>query len=503
MILSMSKKQFVSLPQGKRFIPLVGEVLSDWLTPVSAYASLENGKHRFLLESVVGGESWGRFSYVGSGVLFRFEGDVSKGLRVTDLTPAGNGISTLCEGELLPSLKREMETLSIDSDVLPDSFGAGIIGYLSYDMIREFERLPNTLPSQQDFHDLYFVLPEYLLVFDHVLGKLKILTWIDRSVGENPDKLYDTAEKSLIKFRDRLREAPELKKEETSGDGCPLVFRQSPDSRTFQENVLKAKEHIKSGDIFQIVLSKRFSFDFHGDPLKVYRVLRSINPSPYMYLIQDGDLAIIGSSPELLVRVKGSKVEVRPIAGTIRRTGNPEEDMIRQKKLLSDPKELAEHVMLVDLGRNDIGRVSQPGTVRVPEMMVLEKYSHVTHIVSHVEGRLSTPNDAFSVIQATFPAGTLSGAPKIRAMEIIESLETVRRGPYAGAVGTISFSGDCDLAIAIRSIFLRGDKAFLQAGAGIVADSDPESEDQEVAAKAEAMMEALRISNGERGIWLF
>lgn len=501
MILSLSKNQFQKLPPGKRFIPLVAEILSDRITPVAAYASLDTAKHRFLLESVVGGESWGRFSYVGGGVLFRFEGDVSEGLIVTDLTPSGKGHSWHRRGDLLSLLKDEMQVLSIDTGGLPSGLAAGIVGYLSYDMVREFEKLPNLLATQKDFHDLYFVLPEYLLVFDHVLGKLRMLTWIDRAQDSCSDNLYDEASGRLASLQGCLAASSDNNR--SVKETRPLFFRESPNSLLFEENVLKAKEHIRSGDIFQIVLSKRFSFDFDGDPLRVYRVLRSINPSPYMYLIEDGDMAVVGSSPELLVRVKGQKVEVRPIAGTVRRTGDPAEDALRQKQLLADPKELAEHVMLVDLGRNDIGRVSHPGSVRVPEMMVLEQYSHVTHIVSHVEGLLSKGNDAFSVIRATFPAGTLSGAPKIRAMEIIESLETVRRGPYAGAVGTISFSGDCDLAIAIRSIFIRGKNAFLQAGAGIVADSIPRNEDQEVAAKAAAMMEALRIANGERGSWLF
>ena len=501
MILSLSKDQFRKLSSEKRFIPFFGEILSDRITPVAAYASLDAQKHRFLLESVVGGESWGRFSYVGGGVLFRFEGDVSIGLSVTDLSRSDQGTSSHKNGDLLSLLKDAMDSLSIDADLLPEGLAAGIVGYLSYDMVREFEKLPSLLPPQREFHDLYFVLPEFLLVFDHVLGKIRILTWIDRSQNVSLDELYDDAFCRLTALRGSL--ASPSDREIVGSQSDPLSFTETPSSMVFEENVLKAKEHIRSGDIFQIVLSKRFSFHFDGDPLRVYRVLRSINPSPYMYLIQDGDMAIVGSSPELLVRVKGEKVEVRPIAGTVRRTGVPQEDALRQKELLSDPKELAEHVMLVDLGRNDIGRVSQPGSVRVPEMMVLEQYSHVTHIVSHVEGILSNENDAFSVIRATFPAGTLSGAPKIRAMQIIESLETMRRGPYAGAVGTISFSGDCDLAIAIRSIFIRGKNAFLQAGAGIVADSIPKNEDQEVAAKAAAMMEALRISNGERGSWLF
>ncbi|BAM06398.1 anthranilate synthase component I family protein [Leptospirillum ferrooxidans] len=501
MILSLSKDQFRNLSSEKRFIPFFGEILSDRITPVAAYASLDPLTHRFLLESVVGGESWGRFSYVGGGVLFRFEGNVSEGLSITDLTRSESGGRCHRDGDLLTLLKDEMEAISIESSLLPAGLAAGIVGYLSYDMVREFEKLPSLLPPQKEFPDLYFVLPEFLLVFDHVLGKLRILTWIDREEDLSSDELYDKASSRLSALKGSL--SFHADQEGSVREHDPLSFVESPSSRVFEENVLKAKEHIKSGDIFQIVLSKRFSFHFDGDPLKVYRVLRSINPSPYMYLIQDGDMAIVGSSPELLVRVKGEKVEVRPIAGTVRRTGVPEEDAIRQKQLLADPKELAEHVMLVDLGRNDVGRVSQPGTVRVPEMMVLEQYSHVTHIVSHVEGLLSSNNDAFSVIRAAFPAGTLSGAPKIRAMQIIESLETMRRGPYAGAVGTISFSGDCDLAIAIRSIFIRGGNAFLQAGAGIVADSIPQNEDQEVAAKAAAMMEALRISNGERGSWLF
>ncbi len=275
------------------------------------------------------------------------------------------------------------------------------------------------------------------------------------------------------------------------------------DAERFKETVERAKEHIRAGDIFQVVLSRRFEFPWEGSPLTLYRVLRSINPSPYLYLIENGTFSLVGSSPELFVRVTGKTVDLRPIAGTVRRSGNPEEDERRSKSLLVDPKERAEHVMLVDLGRNDVGRIAEKGGVRVSEMMVLEHYSHVIHIVSHVTGVLAEGKTGYDVIRAAHPAGTLSGAPKIRAMEIIEELEPIRRGPYAGCVGVVSFSGDVDLAIAIRSVFISGSRGFFQAGAGIVADSDAERENQEILAKAQAMVRALEITHGSEGPWLF
>ncbi|MHB8421595.1 MAG: anthranilate synthase component I family protein [Leptospirales bacterium] len=501
MIIHSTRSSFREKSKKYRWVAVSCEILSDSLTPVLFYAALPQAEKGFLLESVVGGEKWGRFSYVGSGVRFRFEGRIGQGLAVTRMNSDGRFEESTHIGDLLDTLRKELSQLEIDPADLPDGVNGGLVGYLSYDMVRTFEHLPSRLPSQESYPDLFFVFPKFLVVFDHVSQKVRIVTWVSISPGEDPDAVYDKAEADMTGFVMSVRNTPFALVPPKKAPA--LQFQETPSSEEYKENVLKAQEHIRAGDIFQLVLSKRFSLRFEGSPLALYRVLRAINPSPYLFLIEGGGRALVGSSPELLVRVRGGKVDLRPIAGTIRRTGTASEDEENSRQLLADPKERAEHVMLVDLGRNDVGRVSQKGSVRVTEMMTLEKYSHVIHIVSHVEGQLEEGKDVFDVIRAVYPAGTLSGAPKIRAMEIIEDLESVRRGPYAGAVGTISLTGDCDLAIAIRSIFLNGKDAFFQAGAGIVADSVPEKEDREVQMKAGAMMRALRIANGEEGPWLF
>jgi anthranilate synthase component 1 len=501
MIIRPNRDTFIENAKKYRWVAVGAEILSDSLTPVSFYAALPRTRRGFLLESVVGGEKWGRFSYLGSGIRIKFEGTIGQGLTIIRSDNDGLIHRRTVQGDLLDSLRNEVAKLAVDPAGMPDGANGGLVGFLTYDMVRTFERLPERLPIQKDFPDISFVFPEFLVVFDHVSQKVTVTTWAEVPQGGDPGRVFDEAEKALKAFVEGIRSQPGVLG--APKQGPPLRFEETPDSDRFQKNVLEAKEHIRAGDIFQIVLSKRFSLDFSGDPLHIYRVLRTINPSPYLYLLEDGDRALVGSSPELLVRVKGGNVAVRPIAGTIRRSGNPSEDEENSRILLADPKERAEHVMLVDLGRNDVGRVAEKGTVRVTEMLGLEKYSHVIHIVSHVEGTIGPGKDAYDVIRAVYPAGTLSGAPKIRAMEIIEELEDMRRGPYAGAVGTLSFGGDCDLAIAIRSIFVHGNRAFFQAGAGIVADSIPEKEDREVQMKAGAMMRALRIANGEEGPWLF
>ncbi len=501
MIIQPTRESFIENARSYRWVAVSAEILSDALTPVSFYAALPRTRRGFLLESVVGGEKWGRFSYLGSGIRFKFEGLIGQGLTVTRVGNDGVFYRHSAGGDLLDSLRDELAKLAVDPGKMPEGANGGLVGFLTYDMVRTFERLPERLAPQEDFPDVSFVFPEYLVVFDHVAQKITIATWAEVALDSDPGRVFDDAERSLKAFVEQIRSQPAVLT--PPKHGASLSFEETPDSAVFQKNVLEAQEHIRAGDIFQIVLSKRFSLGFSGDPLHLYRVLRTINPSPYLYLLEDGDRALVGSSPELLVRVKGGKVAVRPIAGTIRRSGNSVEDEENSRILLADPKERAEHVMLVDLGRNDVGRVAEKGTVQVTEMLGLEKYSHVIHIVSHVEGTVGAGKDAYDVIRAVYPAGTLSGAPKIRAMEIIEELEEIRRGPYAGAVGTLSFGGDCDLAIAIRSIFIHGNRAFFQAGAGIVADSIPEKEDREVQMKAGAMMRALRIANGEEGSWLF
>jgi anthranilate synthase component 1 len=485
-----------------RLVPVIGEALSDLLTPPMIYAALPKDSPKFLLESATGGDRWGRYSFVGSGVRFSFRGTLEEGLCIDEFHEGKPVASERRSGDLLEMFSRAMDDLSVFIDDRIPVFAQGAVGYLSYDIVRSFETLPESLPQADGFPDLYFVIPEMLIVFDHALQKIRILTWADRQKGE-PDRLYDESVARIISFWESLFVVRTLPKPRVSKGKVPFTVHEVTDAESFKKSVEVAKEHIRAGDIFQVVLSRRFEFDWEGDPLTLYRVLRSINPSPYLYLIEDGPMALVGSSPELFVKVSGRTVDLRPIAGTVRRSGDPDEDERRSRALLADPKERAEHVMLVDLGRNDVGRVAVKGGVKVREMMVVEQYSHVIHIVSHVTGVLADSKTGYDVIRAAHPAGTLSGAPKIRAMEIIEELEPVRRGPYAGCVGTISFSGDVDLAIAIRSVFLNGTRGFFQAGAGIVADSDPERENQEVLAKAQVMIRALEISHGSEGTWLF
>jgi anthranilate synthase component 1 len=485
-----------------RLVPVIGEALSDLLTPPMIYAALPQGSPKFLLESATGGDRWGRFSFVGSGVRFLFRGVLEEGLLIEEFHEGKSISSVRRSGDLLDAFSQAMSDLSAFIDDRIPVFSQGAVGYIGYDMVRTFESLPAYLSKSTDFPDLYFVIPEILIVFDHALQKIRILTWADRQKG-NPERLYEESVTRICTFWESLFAARTLPKPHLPEAKTPFEVREVTDAETFKKSVEEAKEHIRAGDIFQVVLSRRFEFDWEGSPLTLYRVLRSINPSPYLYLIENGPMALVGSSPELFVKVSDRTVDLRPIAGTVRRSGDPEEDERRSRALLADPKERAEHVMLVDLGRNDVGRVSEKGGVRVREMMVLEQYSHVIHIVSHVTGKLADSKTGYDVIRAAHPAGTLSGAPKIRAMEIIEELEPVRRGPYAGCVGAISFKGDVDLAIAIRSVFLHGPRGFFQAGAGIVADSDPDRENQEVLAKAQVMIRALEISHGSEGPWLF
>ncbi len=502
MIISTTSGEFERRAQAHRLVPVVGEALSDFLTPPGIYSALPPSSPRFLLESATGGDRWGRFSFVGSGVRFSFRGTLKDGLTVEKFLDGRKVRSTHLAGDLLNSFSDALSALNAFVDERIPFFGQGAVGYFGYDMVRCFEELPERLPRADDFPDMDFVIPEIMVIFDHALQRIRIVSWVDREDG-SPSRLYDEAVVRIQSFWESLFLARPHSKPSLSEKTGKFEVREVTDAETFKRSVERAKEHIRAGDIFQVVLSRRFEFDWEGSPLTLYRVLRSINPSPYLYLIEHGTYALVGSSPELFVRVTGKNVDLRPIAGTIRRSGDPEEDEKRSKRLLEDPKERAEHVMLVDLGRNDVGRVAKKGGVRVTEMMVLEHYSHVIHIVSHVLGELADNKTGFDVIRAAHPAGTLSGAPKIRAMEIIEDLEPIRRGPYAGCVGVVSFSGDVDLAIAIRSVFISGNRGFFQAGAGIVADSNPERENQEILDKAQAMVRALEITHGSEGPWLF
>jgi anthranilate synthase component 1 len=376
-------------------------------------------------------------------------------------------------------------------------FVGGAVGYLGYDMVRHFERLPTELPDTIGAWDSFFMITDTLLIFDNVKQKIQVVAaaYLDGTVA--PEDAYNEAVAKIDALVAKLR-TPLAATSTTMPASTSVGFSSNTTQQQYEAAVKKAKEYVRSGDIIQIVLSQRMTGDLTVDPFDIYRVLRTLNPSPYMFFLRCDDTVVTGASPEVMVRKEGSRVELRPIAGTRPRGATAEEDARLAEELLADPKERAEHVMLVDLGRNDLGRVCATGSVEVSELMVIERYSHVMHIVSNVRGELTGGRDAFDLVRATFPAGTLSGAPKIRAMEIIDELEPVRRGIYGGAVGYVSFSGNMDLAIAIRTLVVKDGKVHLQAGAGIVADSNPTAEWQETVNKAMAVRRAIELA--EKGL---
>ena len=479
--------------KGYNLIPIFKEVLADLETPVSAFIKLKDKGANFLLESVEGGEKWGRFSVIGIGSYVT----VKSKDRYAEINELGRITVKSLKHDPLEVLKEVFNRYKpYRFPELPKIWG-GFFGFLSYDAVRFFEPKVNVKPEKEDsfMYDMLFSLPEALLVFDNIKKTITIISYIITNREEN-------LELTFSKAKDRLSEIENALTSEISFKSKPCKTENSwsvnfPD-RDFMSAVEKAKEYIKAGDIIQVVLSRRFEKRFCGEPINLYRALRFINPSPYMYFLDYGDLKVAGASPEVLVRLEGKKIETRPIAGTRRRGKNEEEDKKLEMELLSDEKERAEHIMLVDLARNDVGRVSKPGSVEVTELMVIERYSHVMHIVSNVIGVLENGKDAFDVLRACFPAGTVSGAPKVRAMQIIDEIEPSRRGIYAGAVGYFSFDGNMDTAIAIRTAVIRRDKVYIQAGAGIVADSVPELEAKETVNKAKALFKAVEIA--EKGL---
>jgi len=491
---STKRKYFPSLEEFRNkatqgnLIPVYSEILADMETPVSAFKKIGKNKCSFLLESMEGGEKWARYSFIGLDPAMIFK---SKGSRV-ELTK--NGETEVIEDCAYPLdvLKDIMHAYRlVEVEGLPRFFG-GAVGYLSYDMVRFIEHLPNQTNDDLNLYDSIFLISETIVIFDNLNNSIKIVYNAHVDDEKHIDELYNRAQKKIAATISLLRQ-PSSFQEINSSDSDPLEITSNIDPDKFNEIVTKAKEYITAGDIIQVVLSQRFQTKLEGDSFDVYRALRRVNPSPYMYYLSFDDLIIVGASPEVLVRVEGNNIELRPIAGTRPRGKDEKEDEFFQKDLLNDPKEMAEHVMLVDLGRNDVGRVSKMGSVEVPEFLVVEKYSHVMHIVSDVRGVLETGKNSFDVLKACFPAGTVSGAPKVRAMEIIDELESSKRGPYAGAVGYFSFSGNMDSCIIIRTILIKNDTIYFQAGAGIVADSQPEKEFQETVNKAKALVKALQM----------
>jgi len=486
------KSTFLAKAKHGTLVPVWRELLADQETPVSAYERLRRhfaGAPTFLLESVEGGEHIARYSFLGGAprCLFR-----SFGRRV-ELEFSDGRREVKEDVDALDVLRDLMAKYQpVPDPALPRFFG-GAVGFIGYDAVTQFEpRVPVSKGPGLDWPDMVLGITDTILIFDHTRHTLKVVANVH--IEGDAGAAYDAAVGRLDALCKALTVALPHQLLDVNERPAPAAARSNVTPEQFAASVNKAKEYIRAGDIIQVVLSQRFEVDHTGDPLDVYRALRCVNPSPYMYCLEFGDRSVVGSSPEIHVRCEEGKVEVRPIAGTRPRAADPVADQKLADELLADPKERAEHIMLVDLGRNDLGRVCRYGSVRVPELMVIERYSHVMHIVSDVVGDLAAESNVYDLMRATFPAGTVSGAPKIRAMEIISELENTKRGAYAGAVGYFSFDGNLDSCITIRTALLAGGKAYVQAGAGIVADSDPQKEFEETQNKARGMLAALALA---------
>ncbi|HLF18523.1 MAG TPA: anthranilate synthase component I [Candidatus Omnitrophota bacterium] len=494
-----TEKDFLKLTRKGNLIPVYKEIVADLETPVSAFYRVGyKAGYSFLLESVEGEEKIARFSFLAKNPELVLE-TKNKTAKITRME---NGTAKTKTYEIKDT------PLSFVRDILqqykfvplPDlpRFCGGLVGFASYDMVRFFERLPERTKDDLKLPDALFVLAKDIIIFDHRNHKIKAVSCAHvkpKSSEKAKLKAYKEAAQKVEGLIDDLNKPMFIESKRSSKRNAkPLKVTSNFTPAQFRQIVAKAKKKILIGDIIQVVLSQRFQVDLTTEPFNIYRALRVLNPSPYMYYLNFGDIKIVGSSPELLVRCENKIVETRPIAGTRPRGKNEQEDKRLAEELLADPKERAEHVMLVDLGRNDLGRVCQRGTVSLTDFMGIEKYSHVMHIVSNVKGELKPGKDDLDVLRAAFPAGTVSGAPKIRAMEIIEELEKQRRGPYAGCIGYFSFSGNLDTCITIRTIVVKGKKAYVQAGAGIVADSLPQKEYQETVNKAKAQIKAIELA---------
>jgi len=489
-----SFEHFSSLTAEANLVPVWREFLFDVDTAVTAYAKLAEPPFGFLLESVVGGEQWARYSFLGSRPSGAWK---TSGGQVSWWTPDGGWSEVQADDPLDDLDARLRARVPADVPGLPRFWG-GAVGYFGYDIVRQIERLPDGPPGDLDLPDGLFVFTDIVVAIDNLKGRAMAIAAVpvDEGVSEAELKrLYDEAADRTAEVVIRLEEgtSPPPLSLAPEPDEDP-AFGSSMTRNDYEAGVERIREYIRAGDAFQVVLSQRLDFPLRSTPFDLYRGLRSLNPSPYLYFLELDGVALIGSSPEVLVRVEDGTVTVRPIAGTRPRGATPEEERALAEDLLGDEKELAEHRMLVDLGRNDVGRVAEYGTVTVPELMVVERYSHVMHIVSQVEGRLLDGLGAIDVFRACFPAGTVSGAPKVRAMEIIDELEPVRRGPYAGAVGHFNYGGvSMDTAITIRTVVAKDGTAYVQAGAGIVADSDPAKEYDETLNKARALLKAAAM----------
>lgn len=499
-----SQKEFLNLAKQGNLIPVYRETLGDLETPVSAYFKIaKKARYSFLLESVEGQEKIARFSFLAKDPELVLQ-TKNNAIQVTSFK---DGKASQQKNEIkdtplsmIRGILRRYKFVNIAG--LP-RFCGGLVGYLSYDVVRFFERLPRTTQDDLKVPDVFLILAKDLVIFDHLNHKIKVVSCVEIDPQSPPAekmKGYKKAAGRIEQLIGELKKPLAVQEAKTPSGKTPLLkVRSNFTKPQFEKIVREAKKQIQDGEIIQVVLSQRFEVDLKTDPFNIYRTLRALNPSPYMYYLHFDDLQVIGSSPELLVRCEDGVVETRPIAGTRPRGKDDKEDGRLARELLRDPKERAEHIMLVDLGRNDLGRVCKRGTVGVSEFMAIEKYSHVMHIVSNVRGLLAPGRDAIDVLRAAFPAGTVSGAPKIRAMEIIDCLERVDRGPYAGCIGYFSFSGNLDSCITIRTIIAAKGRAYIQAGAGIVADSNPGKEYQETVNKAKAQIKAIELAHRLHG----
>jgi anthranilate synthase component I len=489
--------EFLSLAAQYQKIPVARTLLSDGLTPVLALRKLGDCPYACLFESVVGGEKVGRYSFLGV--------DPHTIIRVLGhrVEVESNGKTELFDSvQPMEFLRQQVTKYSVaPRPDLPPLTG-GAIGYFSYDVVRYFERLPNVPPDDRNLPDLAFGLFDQLVVFDHVYKTLSLIVLATPQEHESAEVAYDAAQQHLDALEARLldRQAELLPRRAEFASAPDLPFVSNFTQPQFEAVVRKCVEYIEAGDIFQVVISQRFQAEVTCDPLELYRTLRVLNPSPFMFYLKLPEVTLIGSSPEIMCRVVDQEVTVRPLAGTRPRGKTPAQDLEFEQELRADPKECAEHVMLVDLGRNDVGRVAQVGSIQLPDIMIVERYSHVMHLSSTVVGRLRPDCDSFDALGATLPAGTVSGAPKIRAMEIIDSLEPHKRGPYAGAVGYLDYRGNMDTCITLRTVVLQNGQAYVQAGAGIVADSDAAAEYQETVNKARGLMRAISITEANTSL---
>ena len=483
-------EEFKQKAKKGNLIPVYREILADMETPVSAFLKIDDGKYSFLLESVEGGEKWARYSFLGS----RPEVVVRSFGRTVEVIRNGNKETRAFEHDPLEAVRDILADYHpVPDPALPRFYGGGV-GFMGYDVVRFFESLPDRKKPGLDTPDILFMITDTLVIFDSVTHRIKVVS----NAHVNGGSVAAAYKQAVAKIDAIVKKLKKGARSQKSGvrrkQGKNAKLKSNFTQPQYEQAVLKAKEYIKAGDIFQVVPSQRFERTIKAEPFEIYRALRLINPSPYMYFLRCGDTTVVGASPEVMVRLEEGRIDLRPIAGTRRRGATEEEDKELEQELLADPKERAEHIMLVDLGRNDVGRVSEMGSVQVSELMVIERYSHVMHIVSNVRGRLAPGRDSYDVVRACFPAGTVSGAPKIRAMEIIDELEPTRRGPYAGSVGYFGFSGNMDTCITIRTLVIKDKVAYIQAGGGVVADSVPALEYLETVNKAKAMMRAVEMA---------